>query len=77
MRSLVTALVPTTLMSRAVRVFAGLVMCVAVPAAAWAQTVVPGFYATNGQIVTQVLQDSTLYVGGSFTHVGPVTGAGV
>lgn len=42
-----------------------------------AQTVRPDFYITNGQITAQVLRGSTLYVGGSFSFVGPVTGAGV
>ena len=42
-----------------------------------AQTVRTDFYITNGQVTTQTLRGNTLYVGGSFSFVGPVTGAGV
>jgi len=42
-----------------------------------AQTVAPNFYITNGQVVTQVLRGNTLYIGGMFNFVGPVTGSGV
>src|SRR5256885_600948 len=42
-----------------------------------AQTVNPALFITNGQVTAQALRDSTLYIGGSFTFVGPVTGAGV
>ena len=45
--------------------------------AARAQTVSPDFYITNGQVLAQVLRGNTLYVGGMFNFVGPVTGAGV
>ncbi len=41
------------------------------------QTVRPEFHITNGQVTAQVLRGNTLYVGGSFSYVGPVTGAGV
>jgi len=44
---------------------------------AHAQTVTPDFFITNGQVTAQVLRDSTLYLGGSFSFVGPVTGAGL
>src|SRR5262245_11343428 len=47
------------------------------PSAARAQAVNPDFFVTNGQVTAQALVDSTLYVGGSFSFVGPVTGAGV
>src|SRR2546423_1601960 len=46
-------------------------------AAARAQAIVPNFNITNGQVSAQVLRGNTLYVGGSFSFVGPVTGAGV
>lgn len=46
-------------------------------ATATAQTVRTDFYITNGQVTGQVLRGNTLYVGGSFSFVGPVTGAGV
>ncbi len=42
-----------------------------------AQTVRPDFFITNGQVTAQVLRGNTLFVGGSFSFVGPVTGAGV
>lgn len=42
-----------------------------------AQTVSPDFYITNGQVTAEVLRGNTLYVGGSFSFVGPVTGSGV
>ena len=42
-----------------------------------AQTVREDFYITNGQVTAQVLRGNTLYVGGSFSFVGAVTGAGV
>jgi hypothetical protein len=45
-------------------------------AAAGAQTVRPDFPITNGTVNAQVLSGTTLYVGGSFTSVGPVTGSG-
>ena len=44
--------------------------------AAGAQTVRPDFPITNGTVNAQVLSGTTLYVGGSFTSVGPVTGSG-
>jgi len=49
----------------------------ALPTSALAQTVRTDFYITNGQVTTQVLRGNTLYVGGSFSYVGSVTGAGV
>lgn len=42
-----------------------------------AQTVRSDLFITNGQISAQVLRGNTLYLGGSFTFVGPVTGSGV
>jgi hypothetical protein len=42
-----------------------------------AQTVREDFYITNGQVTAQALRGNTLYVGGSFSFVGSVTGAGV
>ena len=46
-------------------------------AAARAQTVRPDFFITNGTVNAQALSGTTLYVGGSFTYVGAVTGSGV
>ncbi len=42
-----------------------------------AQTVRNDLYITNGQVSAQTLRGNTLYIGGSFSFVGPVTGAGV
>jgi hypothetical protein len=54
-----------------------LVAALGLATAASAQTVDPDFFITNGQVTTQVLRGNTLYVGGSFSFVGPVTGSGV
>src|SRR5438094_9899982 len=54
-----------------------LAIVAAAPAAGWAQSVRTDFWITNGQVNAQVLRGNTLYVGGSFSFVGPVTGAGV
>jgi hypothetical protein len=51
--------------------------CVLLGSAARAQTLRPDFSITNGQVTAQVLRGNTLYLGGSFSFVGPVTGAGV
>jgi hypothetical protein len=45
------------------------------PAAA--QTVRTDLFVTNGQVNAQALQDGVLYVGGSFSRVGALTGAGL
>lgn len=42
-----------------------------------AQTIRDDFYITNGQVNAQVLVGNTLYIGGSFSSVGPITGSGV
>ena len=44
---------------------------------AGAQTVRTDLYITNGQVSAQAVRGQTLYVGGSFSFVGAVTGAGV
>ncbi len=54
---------------------AGLLLAAA--GSAGAQTIRPDFDITNGTINATVLSGNTLYIGGSFTSVGPVTGAGV
>ena len=46
-------------------------------AAAQAQSVRTDFYGTNGTVNAEVLSGNTLYLGGSFTRVGPQTGCGV
>ncbi|MEQ1834135.1 MAG: hypothetical protein ABL977_13865, partial [Candidatus Eisenbacteria bacterium] len=43
---------------------------------AQAQTVRTDLYITNGQVSAQAVRGQTLYVGGSFSFVGAVTGAG-
>ena len=48
-----------------------------VAASAGAQTVRSDLYITNGQVSAQVLRGNTLYLGGSFSFVGPVTGSGI
>lgn len=53
----------------------GLAVLAAGPAPA--QTVRSDVFITNGQVSAQVLRGNTLYVGGSFSFVGAVTGAGV
>ena len=42
-----------------------------------AQTIRPDFDITNGTVNATVLSGNTLYIGGSFSSVGRVTGAGV
>src|SRR5512136_1675896 len=46
-------------------------------AAAGAQTVRDDFYSTNGTVNAVVRSGNTLYIGGSFSAVGPPTGGGV
>ncbi len=44
---------------------------------AGAQAARQDFYITNGTVNAQVLAGNSLYIGGSFTNVGPVIGCGV
>jgi hypothetical protein len=46
-------------------------------AAVQAQTLRTDFYGTNGTVNAEVISGNTLYLGGSFTRVGPQTGSGV
>jgi hypothetical protein len=45
--------------------------------AARAQSLRTDFYGTNGTVNAEALSGNTLYIGGSFTRVGPQTGSGV
>src|SRR5437870_2782539 len=46
-------------------------------AVARAQIVSPDFWVTNGSVYAAAVSGSTLYIGGSFTRVGPATGCGI
>ena len=48
--------------------------CLCAGGRAEAQTVRQDFYITDGAVSAEVLSGNTLYIGGSFTHVGPATG---
>jgi hypothetical protein len=54
-----------------------LILGLTASSSARAQTVREDFYITNGTVNAEVLAGDTLYIGGSFTTVGPVTGSGV
>ena len=41
-----------------------------------AQPIDEHLWATNGYVRTVVRDGGTIYIGGEFTHVGPVTGSG-
>lgn len=47
------------------------------PRPARAQVARSDFWITNGTVSTEVLYGGSLYIGGSFTNVGPVVGSGV
>src|SRR5262245_16803717 len=63
---------------RDARAIAGL----AIPLLLWSaavgrtQTVDPALWKTNGDVSAVVRDGGTIYIGGSFTQVGPTTGAG-
>ena len=46
-------------------------------ATAGAQTIREDFYVTDGPVQVTALSGNTLYIGGTFTQVGPSTGGGV
>ncbi|HKQ56618.1 MAG TPA: putative Ig domain-containing protein, partial [Candidatus Eisenbacteria bacterium] len=54
-----------------------LVACLIAAGPALGQTVREDFAITNGTVNAQLLSGGTLYIGGAFTRVGPVTGSGV
>ena len=49
-------------------------LLLAVANAGHAQAVDPTLWVTNGQVLTTAIGDGRLYVGGSFSYVGPRTG---
>src|SRR5262245_35433600 len=60
-------------------ILAAVVFCAAHldPGGALAQIVHDDLWVTNGTVNALLATDSTLYLGGTFTQVGPATGAGV
>ena len=54
-----------------------LVLACALAPVARAQAVRSDLVLTNGQVNAELIQDGKLYLGGSFTNLGPRTGAGV
>ena len=52
------------------------VVAIGSPLPSAAQRLEPRFWATDGPVRATVLVDSTLYIGGEFGVVGPVTGGG-
>ncbi len=62
---------------RAILCLCALAVWPSIQGEALAQTVRDDFFIANGTVNAELLSGSTLYVGGRFTHVGAVTGAGV
>jgi Domain of unknown function (DUF5122) beta-propeller len=60
----------------AVGVLAGATPSVATPAAPSSPTIQENLWAANGNVRSTVVAGNTLYVGGDFSYVGPVTGHG-
>ena len=58
-------------------VFAAALALAAYATAARAQSVRRDFWVPNSMVRTAVLDGPTLYIGGDFTRIGPVTGCGV
>src|SRR5262252_8180478 len=58
-------------------ILSALFALVACTTAARAQSVRRDFWVPNSMVRTAVLDGNTLYVGGDFTRIGPVTGCGV
>ena len=54
-----------------------LAACLCIISEATAQSIQQDFYVTNGSVNAAVLSGGTLYIGGTFTQVGPATGGGV
>src|SRR5262245_48114826 len=63
-------------MRRAALVF-GAVAVLGTPVVARAQVVRDGFVVANGPVRATAISGKTLYIGGDFTAMGPVTGGGV
>ena len=57
--------------------FALQVLCALLSVPAAAQSIRQDFWVTDGPVYSQLLSGNTLYIGGQFMHVGPVTGGGV
>jgi len=66
--------------SLALRLFvsnASLIAGLSFPNPSHAQILRENFWAPNGTVISMAVSGNTLYFGGGFTQIGPVTGAGV
>ncbi|MFN8587718.1 MAG: putative Ig domain-containing protein [Candidatus Eisenbacteria bacterium] len=63
--------------ARVLRALAVACALVLLPVVAAAQSARTDFWITNGQVNAQVVKDGKLYLGGTFSQVGAVTGAGL